>query len=68
MDASPTELVKLCRLASMAECGDHFWEGVPALGVWAVFWMSVKGRWGSWRRTAGGDLRSGLADNVRSGG
>jgi len=30
------ELVKLCRLASLAECGDHFWVSVPKLGLWAM--------------------------------
>ncbi len=43
MDGLPTELVKLCRLASMAECGDHFWASVPALGLWAAFWSRSAG-------------------------
>ena len=45
MDGLPTELIKLCRLASMAECGDHFWAAVPALGVWSGRWMSFARRW-----------------------
>jgi hypothetical protein len=36
MDGLPNELIKLCGLASMAECGDHFWASVPALGIWAA--------------------------------
>ena len=41
MDGLPTELIQLCRLASMAECGDQFWDNVPSMGVWAA----VKRRW-----------------------
>jgi hypothetical protein len=45
MDGLPTELIKLCRLASMAECGDHFWAAVPALGLWSGLWMPFARRW-----------------------
>ncbi len=44
MDGLPTELVKLCHLASMAECGDHMWSG-PAMGLWAAVWVPVTKRW-----------------------
>jgi len=45
MDGLPTELIKLCRLASMAECGDHYWASVPALGLWAAAWTPLLRRW-----------------------
>jgi hypothetical protein len=45
MDGLPTELLKLCRLASMAECGDHYWAGVPALSLWAAVWTPLAKRW-----------------------
>ena len=47
MDGLPTELVKLCHLASMAECGDHVWSG-PAMGVWAAVWVPLAKRWAGW--------------------
>ncbi len=47
MDGLPTELVKLCHLASMAECGDHMWSG-PAMGVWAAVWVPLAKRWAGW--------------------
>lgn len=53
MDGLPTELIKLCRLASMAECGDHFWASVPALGLGAAVWAPLARRW---RALVGGVL------------
>jgi hypothetical protein len=67
MDGLPTELVKLCRLASMAECGDQFWENVPALGLWAAVWMPVTRRWAGWRAAARDILHNGRVDNLRAG-
>ncbi len=51
MHGLPTELVKLCHLASMAECGDHSWSG-PVLGTWAAAWKPLSRRWGDWRAMA----------------
>ena len=45
MDGLPIELVKLCHLASLAECGDHMRESLPTLGAWAALWMPFKARW-----------------------
>ena len=45
MDGLPTELAKLCHLASLAECGDYMRENLPALGAWAALWMPFKARW-----------------------
>ena len=45
MDGLPLDLIKLCALASLAECGDHLWDSVPSLGLWAALWMPVKRRW-----------------------
>jgi hypothetical protein len=67
MDGLPTELVKLCRLASMAECGDHLWESVPALGLWAAFWMPISRRWTGWRAAARDVLETGPRENVQAG-
>jgi hypothetical protein len=39
MDGLPLELVRLCALASLAECGDHLWDSVPALGRRAARWL-----------------------------
>ena len=49
MDSLPLDLVKLCALASLAECGDQLWDSVPSLGLWAALWMPVKRRWKGWR-------------------
>jgi hypothetical protein len=51
MDGLPTELAKLCHLASMAECGDHIWSG-PALGAWTAAWLPVAKLWTGWRSIA----------------
>jgi hypothetical protein len=67
MDGLPTELVKLCHLASLAECGDHFWESVPALGVWAAAWTPVTRRWASWRGEARDILQDGRGGNLPAG-
>ena len=53
MHGLPTELVKLCHLASMSECGDHSWSG-PALGGWAALWRPLIRRWDDWRGLAQG--------------
>ena len=55
MDALPSELIKLCRLASLAECGDHFWAGVPALGLWDAIWKPAK-RWAAGSRILAGEI------------
>ena len=65
MDGLPTELVKLCRLASMAECGDHFWESVPTLGLWAAAWVPVTRRWAGWRAATREVLKSPGAENLQ---
>lgn len=62
MDGLPSELVKLSHLASMAECGDHFWESGPALGVWAAVWTPVTRRWAGWRAAAQGIVPNGTGD------
>jgi hypothetical protein len=49
MDGMPLELIKLCGLASLAECGDDVLEGVPALGLWGALCMPVRRRWKGWR-------------------
>jgi hypothetical protein len=67
MDGLPTELVKLCQLASLAECGDHFWESVPALGLWAAAWMPVTRRWARWSEEARDILQNGRAENLHAG-
>jgi hypothetical protein len=66
MDGLPTELVKLCRLASMAECGDHLWESVPALGLWAAVWMPISRRWAGWRAAARDVLENGPPENMQA--
>ena len=68
MDGLPTELVKLCHLASMAECGDHFWESGPALGLWASVLTPVTRRWGSWRAAAQDLAPNGTGENLQVGG
>lgn len=50
MDGMPLELIRLCGLASLAECGDPIGESVPALGLWAALWMPVRRRWKGWRQ------------------
>jgi hypothetical protein len=67
MDGLPTELVKLCRLASMAECGDHFWENVPALSLWAAVWTPVSRRWTGWCAVAREVLKNAHAENLQAG-
>ena len=67
MDGLPTELVKLCRLASMAECGDHFWASVPALGLWTAVWMPISRRWAGWRAAAHGVLENAGPENMQAG-
>ncbi len=67
MDGLPNELVKLCRLASMAECGDHFWESVPTLGLWAAVWMPVTRRWAGWRAGAQEVMKNARAETLQPG-
>ena len=67
MDGLPTELVKLCHLASMAECGEHFWESVSALGLWAAVWMPVTRRWTGGNAAARDGLQNGRPENLRAG-
>ena len=67
MDGLPTELVKLCRLASMAECGDHFWENVPTLGLWAAVWMPVSGAGGGGVRRPGSSRKGRSAGDLQPG-
>lgn len=67
MDGLPTELVKLCRLASMAECGDHLWASVPALGLWAAIWMPISRRWAGWRAAAQDVLENAGPGNMQAG-
>jgi hypothetical protein len=64
MDGLPNELVKLCRLASMAECGDHFWASVPALSLWAAVWVPISRRWTGWRSAAREVLDNGTPGNM----
>jgi hypothetical protein len=67
MDGLPTELAKLCRLASMAECGDHFWESVPALGLWAAVWVPVTRCWSGWRAVVREVIKNPRAGNLQPG-
>jgi hypothetical protein len=67
MDGLPTELIRLCRLASMAECGDHLWASVPALGLWAAVWMPISRRWAGWRAAACEVLQNGQSENMQAG-
>ena len=62
MDGLPTELLKLCRLASMAECGDHYWASVPALSLWAAAWTPLAKYW---RALTSRVVRSDPAANLR---
>ena len=52
MDGLPIELAKLCDLASLAECGDHLWDAVPALGVFTALFVPIKAHWASKKRGA----------------
>ena len=52
MDGLPMELAKLCDLASLAECGDHVWAAVPALGVFTALFVPFKARWAGKKRGA----------------
>jgi hypothetical protein len=65
MDGLPTELIRLCRLASMAECGDHLWASVPALGLWAAVWMPISRRWAGWRAAARDALETGQPEHMQ---
>ena len=67
MEGLPSELVKLSHLASMAECGDHFWESVPAVGLWAAVWTPVTRRWGGSRAAAREILQNGRPENLHAG-
>lgn len=67
MHGLPTELVKLCHLASMAECGDHSWSG-PALGAWTAAWMPLARRWADWRAKTENAPAHGLGEDSGFGG
>ena len=68
MDRLPTELLKLCRLASMAECGDHLWENVPtARGLWSGLRAMLARRGRAWVGISGRAFQSVTRENLQPG-